>query len=313
MNDSYNKQSFEVEDEITEFDFTDRLVEDAREFFSTEFENPPSEVCPHKVVLKQLLLSAKLPDEKQRAHLFSCSECFKEYHNALSMRKKISSVPSPPFWRNFFSLLKQNRVHLALGASLVLFILIGSFFLFRRYGSSDSQSVTIANSQTEEKTKSELPQKDRDNDKSENASVGEKKPSNENANEQSSPETAERSPSKTKGDLLAQATVTLDLNNKAVVRGQGTENEEQVVFRLLPKPTRLVLRLPENSLKGNYKVSLVDAFGNELMSRKAFSKNGKTLIINFDFRTFESKKYMLCVAHNEAIPECFLVAFENKQ
>src|SRR5262245_59008631 len=63
----------------TESHLEDRLFDEAVEYFSTAFPNPSREGCPHPERLRALASSAAPVTEPVRAHLFGCSECFREF------------------------------------------------------------------------------------------------------------------------------------------------------------------------------------------------------------------------------------------
>src|SRR5437667_442002 len=63
----------------------DDLLDDAVEYFSTCFPNPGRDGCPHPARLRDLASSAHLVTGEVRAHLFQCSECFKELRRGTSI------------------------------------------------------------------------------------------------------------------------------------------------------------------------------------------------------------------------------------
>jgi hypothetical protein len=81
------------------FNPPEEFVTCAKEYYSSDFPNPDRVGCSGISVLNRLLRIGGLPGDALRAHLFSCSECFREYREVLSTRRKTTPV-EVTLWRN---------------------------------------------------------------------------------------------------------------------------------------------------------------------------------------------------------------------
>lgn len=107
------------------------------------------------------------------------------------------------------------------------------------------------------------------------------------------------------------AQVSIDLEEHARLRAADVE-EKPINF---PQSlARLLLNMPESSSRGLYTVSITDAFGNPLLSKRAASRDGKNLRVILDASGLQEKKYTLCISHEGEIPDCYalLITQMNK-
>ncbi|MGH9934891.1 MAG: hypothetical protein ACREAM_01520, partial [Blastocatellia bacterium] len=104
-------------------------------------------------------------------------------------------------------------------------------------------------------------------------------------------------------------TVNLDLDDYQVLRELGERGESsrgESIILLPATRVRLVLRLPETGVAGDYTVSLVDAFDQVLSSRRAVSrdsgKDGVKLRAPLDLRRITPEKYRLRLSREGEAP-----------
>lgn len=105
-------------------------------------------------------------------------------------------------------------------------------------------------------------------------------------------------------ELIASNTVTIDLEKNSLLRSSDATSGETTI-KLPAARNRLNVVLPANSPKALYKLSVVDAFGRELLSRSAASADGKRLTTNIDMRALSASKYRLCVSLTAEAPDCY--------
>ena len=72
-----------VENEIKDLDAED-LVTLARQYYAMRFPNPKRLACPSPGEITKVVSQRRAPDQALREHLFKCSGCFGEYHQALA-------------------------------------------------------------------------------------------------------------------------------------------------------------------------------------------------------------------------------------
>jgi hypothetical protein len=106
-------------------------------------------------------------------------------------------------------------------------------------------------------------------------------------------------------ELIAKATVKLNLDDAALLRDTESLGKENIV-RLRPLRTRFLLTLPEGSPKGAYTVSVVDAYGMPLITRADTSPDGKMLKTVLDMEGLRGK-YRLCISRQGEAPDYYPV------
>src|SRR5215208_420022 len=69
------------------------ILETTRDHIAKDFPNPQREGCPAREAVFNSFQSGKMPTGEERAHILSCSECFKEYQIQLAEYRAASTVP----------------------------------------------------------------------------------------------------------------------------------------------------------------------------------------------------------------------------
>ena len=226
-----------------------------------------------------LVRSGKVPDDGLRSHMFGCSECFQEHHNALvayrADTKEAAAAESDSWWNKFFAGLFRRPVPLFAGAlSLVLLAFVGTY-VWREYRAARKQTVV----------KQEAPPAD---GAAKNQPAASLLVRNRNSND-IPPERSGAPPSPERSVIA----IYVDLEKYSVTRGVEGGGSE---IKLSRRRTRLLLKLPEGSAKDSYTVSIVGANGNTLDRDYPRSPDGETLIATLDIQNLAPQKYSLRIA-----------------
>jgi hypothetical protein len=268
---------------------TDDPVLLAQRYFSDEFPNPEREGCPPSDDQIRLIQAGFAPREQLREHLFQCSACFVEYRNGLLAQRKVQPVSSTSWWPSLLFSLKRRWVLVA--ACLVLLFVAGIVLRFAMPG-------TPPNPVAQNRTGSQQPASDSQPDSG--------------PPKMAQPPGSVPSPrSEVIPQLQAKNIVRIDLNQTATVRGADNPAGPATPVRLLRSITSLSITLPEGSRSGIYTVSLVDAFGKELVNHPGLRSNGKQLVATLDLRTVPAMKYRLLVSRNGEAPDYISVEVTN--
>jgi hypothetical protein len=290
----------------------EELASLARRYFAARFPNPRRLGCPPPGEIIKVVMGRQVPNEALREHLFECSECFGEYRQALAQR---GPAPEVVAWRRLVSIFASKPLALAMGAVIV--ILSSFFFIGRLVGRKPAPDAGKITSSTPTDAKT-------------------------GGGESGSNPTAvaiATIPKPTgKGRMMTVAwkssenpapgaeTIDVDLDNYQVfrrsqrggmadvseappVRGGAKSSGEpgqappgEKVISLPATRTSLVLRLPETGTAGKYIVSLINAFGQPLLSSAAFSPDGAKLKVTLDLRRVPRKKYRLRLWRSDEAP-----------
>jgi hypothetical protein len=108
------------------------------------------------------------------------------------------------------------------------------------------------------------------------------------------------------------ATVSVDLDEYKTMRDPQRSSEARKMIRLPQSRTRIVFNLPEGLVRGAYSIFIVDAFNKPLVSGKARSTNGKTLMVILDTTSLEAKTYRLCITRAGEAPNYYQVVIEKR-
>lgn len=77
------------------------------------------------------------------------------------------------------------------------------------------------------------------------------------------------------------ATVTIDLRDRSVARGENPPETNQSPIELSPQAKHLVLDLPVGSKEGNYKLALLGSSGEEIRSATGVAQlENHTVVLN---------------------------------
>jgi hypothetical protein len=295
----------------------------ARRYYAARFPNPQRLGCPPPGEIIKVVRQGQAPGRALREHLFGCSECFGEYRQALAQCRP---APDEVAWRKLLvSIFASKRSAMALAP--VILILSSLFFIFigrliwrkpaSEYGqiARDAQpggAGGAASNQTADIAIAAIPKLPGDG----RAMVGASKSSSISKPSAETP----------RAETPHAETIDVDLDNYQVFRRSlkeglaavsgyppgrveakpaGEPDEAPLGEKVISLPaTRasLVLRLPETGVPGKYNVSLINAFGQPLLSNSAFSPDGAELQVTLDLRRVSLKKYRLRLSRNGEAP-----------
>jgi hypothetical protein len=287
----------------------------ARRYYAARFPNPQRLSCPPPGEIINIVRSRHAPDETLLKHLYECSECFGEYRQALA---ECRPAPGEVAWTmRLLSFLTSKR-SATMMASVILILL--SLFIIPRlvWRKPVSEILQIADSTSPD------------------ARAG---GAGESASPPVAAIAIATIPKltgngrgvtwawKSSGISSPRAEIIdVDLDNYEVFRrsqreGLTSASQEssgiggakssgalddastgEKVISLPSTRASLVLQLPETGAPGKYNVSLIDAFGQPLLSSAAFSHDGVNLQVTLDLRRIPLKKYRLRLWRNGEAP-----------
>jgi len=292
----------------------EELASLARRYYAARFPNPQRLGCPPPGEIINVVGNRKAPDEALREHLFECSECFGEYRQALAQSRP---APDEAAWTKWlvtiFASTRSALAPMILILSSLSLIFIGIPIL-RKSAPEAGQTA----SSTPPDARAGGPEESTSNP----AAVA-----------------IATIPTPTvNGRALAGSwkllgipapvaeIIDVDLDNYQVFRRSqmerltpasdessgregaklsGEPDEAQPGEKVISLPAtraNLVLRLPETGVPGKYNVSLINAFGQSLLSNSAFSPDGAKLQVTLDLRRVSPKKYRLRLWRNGEAP-----------
>jgi hypothetical protein len=291
------------------------LASIARRYYAARFPNPQRLDCPPTGEIIQVVRSRHAPDETLLEHLFECSECFGEYRQALA---ECRPAPDDVAWTmRLLSFLTSK--HTAATIAPVILILLSLVIIPRLdWRKPVSEALQIAHSTSPDA---------RAGGAGESAS-----PPAAAVAIATIPKLTENSRAGTLAWKSLEVSspraeiIDVDLDNYRVFRrsqrerltsasqeslGRGGAKYSEApdeappgekVISLPSTRASLVLQLPETGAPGKYNVSLIDAFGQPLLSSAAFSSDGANLQVTLDLRRVPLKKYRLRLWRNGEAP-----------
>jgi hypothetical protein len=292
----------------------EELASLARRYYARRFPNPQRLGCPLPGEINKVVRSRQAPDEDLREHLFECSECFGEYRQTLA---DCRPAPDEVTWtKRLFSIVVSKRSATALAPVILI---LSSFFIAKliwRKSAPEAGQVAISASSDSGAGGAGEPTL---NPPAAVAIATIPKPS---GNSQTI-----TGAMKTSGIPAPIAeTIDVDLDNYKVFRRSqregltsaskeplmrggaktfGEPDEAPPAEKVISLPSTrasLVLQLPETGARGKYNVSLINAFGQPLLSSAAFSPDGVKLRVTLDLRRVPSKNYRLRLWRNGEAP-----------
>jgi hypothetical protein len=247
-----------------------------------------------------LILNRMMPNEEVRAHLLICSECFRYYQAALSAHRELTPVVVSG--RNL-ALAVLRRIAVPVLAGLTILILISALVItMRRPGRRDT-GTEMAHASMGYPTPSTMP----------TVSHTESSPKKEPTLEQpQSPSTKDMAASVQRNRpprLRTNNRVIIDLEAITMLRDGKSTRIASII--LSATQNQIVIKLPSNSPRGDYEVSLADPFGNTDRSTAGQSENGKTLRTNLNLKDVKPGNYLICVTRKTELPECVPVTIRG--
>jgi len=291
--------------------FTDpeEVVTFAQAYYATEFPNDDRLGCPPAGELRRAAHAGVPPDERMRAHLFACSDCFRSYRSA-RMSRRAPEAPAAR-WRGRLGAglagLRSPWVPVAAGAFGLVFLGLLTAALLR-YQRTDSPAVAVNYSPqgSPPATPAVAP------DAGAASGVPEAVPA------RARPDRPATGSTRKAGAVEARTrrrpslrVVYIDLIADDLSRGDDQSTAGRRVITLTPERQRLRLRMPRGSAAGRYTVKVVDAFGKPLLTTAAKS-GGRTLTVELDLSGLTAKSYRLCLSRDGEAPDCYLLSILDK-
>jgi hypothetical protein len=267
------------------------LISSARDYFANDFPNPSGSVCPSRSALDAVIKSGGLPDDDLRAHLIRCSNCFTYFRAGIAARPV--KPARPLVWGKAAAFFTQRRAAALLCAGLVGWAVWFNFYQGEPKNMRDL-SATPAEPAQEFKVNTPTP----------GAKVTPIPPAGVESAPRGKPRVTSTPKDSGRTPPGAATSVELDLRDRQLMRETTGESSERSI-RVNATRNKLLIKLPEGSTRGNYTVSLVDAFGETLVTQKASSRDGKTVAVRMDMRGLPNKGCRLCVSLGDGIPSCF--------
>lgn len=327
MNYPENKKEISPAESAKEIEFAENFGNAAREMYSTENPNPGRVGCFTNETIRQMANSVNLPGDSVMNHLFDCSECFRDYRQALMLAKQTIEEENIFGWWNPFKLSPAKTALAGLGLVLLIGLTtLFSFWIFREKPSTELAQKTEVSNEFPTFSDSGIP---RDSDKTINnqaakndttertsspenqANLTSQTQSNKpeiNREDNNSPVKKRREPEKNKSEKTNVDSLNLVLSASNVLRNTTGSNEKSVESNELVLPARKVnlnIKLPNNFSNGLYKFRIVDAFGNDLLEQKRLVKNRKLLLTNLNLQNLENRANKLCLQKQDETPDCF--------
>ena len=298
--------------------FAENFVKAASELYASEYPNVSSNGCFSREEIRQIINSAKLPDETVTAHLFACSECFREYRGELAAAKQIPRE-SLKKWQNFISV--QN-FKLAFAMACVVILVALAFFSYSgwRDGKSDdlAKNIEISNTSPPDiSERSAADEKKTENKQADETTNGGQNSRNQSADTQGNlknnnlPASLRNEAGKNKPEIWANRSgkkspaINLILDDRGILRNNSSENAGGSEKPALPaREISLSIKLPNGFSEGSYVISILDAFGNPLARQTARAKD-RLVRASLNLSNLENRANKLCLQKNAETPDCF--------
>lgn len=293
MRESWIKQLFKratFEDGISRDRRTDNLIRSAQRHFAGDFPNLHQHDCPQSEELLRLIRQHQFPGPDLLGHLLSCSNCFRDYQEALTAQREASPEIKTSSAEWFTSTFLRPK---ALAVGFAMLVLVFSTF---------AVIVWVRDHRTSEATIALSGPPPSAADSSSPATQPSQKGLAAHETIVKPPDRLEV-PSKRSTDMVASAyKVNIDLESSNPSRGVDQNHAPDVV--LASRYNDLMIRLPTGSPTGSYKIGLVDPFGNPIRSSVASSRQGSTLQVSLNLISVPAGKYLLCVGRKSEVPDC---------
>ena len=260
-----------------DLDFAE-VLKTTRDHIAKDFPNPEREGCPARGAVFNSFRSGKMPKGEDRAHILSCSECFNEYQIQLAEYRAAKSVPERVGARAWWPGIAVP----VLTVGLLLVAVAITVWKFSSGPRVDENVISNANRAVG--SPSSLP------------SPSPTKPEDESQKQSANP-------------TIALNHVTIDFEQATALRRQGLPQSKTI--SLSATPYALLIKLPENSPRGSYAVTLNDAFGKSVRSKTTASTNGKTVRVAFNLTGLNSGGYSICVTREQEVPSCLPVTIRT--
>jgi hypothetical protein len=262
-----------------------------------------------------------------RAHLFRCSECFREYRTAILSRDKEEPPQvalSPPHGRA--ALLRRLPVPAYAGALALLAVLLGGSLYLRERRQQENAPAIVNNPHGRETATAKNEAQNALGTEPSAAAVSPHPAPSVEARATAAPSPAigadgekpqrrqeeAQVPEQDRRDLVSAVnTISVDLEDYPALRAADDDAAARGPIRLAPARTRLNLRLPEGSVAGSYLVGVVNSSDELLATARAASRKGTNLSVTLNLRKLSPGKYRLRVTRDGETPGFYPVVIED--
>lgn len=293
----------------------DEIVAFAQAYYATEFPNSERRACPSAATLRKAAHAVTLPDARLRAHLFSCSECFRSFRSArISHSPQTAAEDSPPrrALRGAFASLLTPRLAFLRAAAAVGLALLGvtpAVFVWRT--GEEPMDVAMNNQQMGVAAPTrQVPSPAAETEVTDQQSPSAPQKAGARITLSAQPPRGKRS-TRVARAAPGLPVIRINLQEENLLRDADEAGGKPRLINLAPRRQRLRLQLPEGSAGGRYAVRVVDAFGKPVITTSAQS-DGRTLTVDLDLRRVTAKRYRLCVARGGEAPDCYMVSVNDQ-
>jgi hypothetical protein len=117
---------------IITFESSEELISIAQEHYSAGFPNPKRIDCPNDDVIKTIVFSGKLPDERLLAHLFKCSECYQRLQTELAAYRATRPAREASLWSRAVHFVTIKPIPVLASSMALLLLILGAVYLIRK-------------------------------------------------------------------------------------------------------------------------------------------------------------------------------------
>src|ERR1041385_3221829 len=121
------------------FGSPEEMVEFARVYFATDFPNPERKGCPIEGEIVTLVRAGEQHNAELNAHLFGCSDCFREFCAAMDARTLLQGTDS--WWGRLAHVLTLRPATALACAFSLLIVALVSLYGWRVWHESKTSEV----------------------------------------------------------------------------------------------------------------------------------------------------------------------------
>ncbi len=262
--------------------FAEDLLKVSRDHRTKDFPNPSREGCAPYQARLRAFRNGEMPVQEERAHILSCSDCFAEYQTAIAeYRAAVSSSEKP--------VTHGLRAQIAIPAlACAVFLILAGTVIWQVFIKRDDKEEPAQAFMTPTPQATALPSPM----PPPSGSPGQTQLKGEVLNSSST-------------SLAAIHRMTIDFENAQALRRRAPG--QTPIINLSPVRQILLIKLPEGSPRGPYKVTLNNPFGKSIRSRTATSSNGQSVKVHFNLHGIQPGGYSICVTRMQEAPSCLPV------
>lgn len=283
------------------------LISVGRAYFANDFPNHSHLGCPEPSILSAVINTGEPPGDELRAHLFGCSQCFRYFQAALAIRQPGYSSPISAWGRIKAGFAGKRRLMVVSALTACVAVACLSWVYYSSLSEKESPAISHLTAKSTEKGGMSAPTP---------APSGEVMPS-ASRNNQAGSKSANTNNSTTRHEktpaLVATNRITVDFSERQLLRSGDVRGSSEHPIEIRQGLNNVSVKLPGDSPKERYKLSLVDAYGNDVVIGRSHRPKGKTASFILDTREIEPKSYRLCLSRAGEAPSCSRVVLQEKR